>query len=273
MNAICRKLQNDAAECGVQVLLGNEAAQRHVRSCLDCAALVDALSEVEREMHGLGDLDAPDDLVDRLLARPELQASTPSRSWISPGRMAWGSAIAAMLLVAVFVGNRSLLEHTIAEQAPKVVTLYHERLSDRVNELLAQGRVKIDEETLAREVAIFADRCDIAEEISRLRGHVEQFRAAGTKAVAVQADVSDAQQAERMVGQARDALGGTIDILVNNAGTQYKLSTVEDMPLDLWNKVLALNLTSAMVCARSGNEISRTVNPSKIKTDRFFVSM
>ena len=36
----------------------------------------------------------------------------------------------------------------------------------------------MDPEHLAREVAIFAERCDIAEEIARLRGHVEQFRQA-----------------------------------------------------------------------------------------------
>ena len=36
----------------------------------------------------------------------------------------------------------------------------------------------VDPEHLAREVAIFAERCDIAEEIARLRVHVEQFRSA-----------------------------------------------------------------------------------------------
>ena len=60
--------------------------------------------------------------------------------------------------------------------APQVVADYHERLARRVGELLAGGKVKIDEDQLAREVAIFAERCDVAEEISRLAGHMEQFR-------------------------------------------------------------------------------------------------
>ena len=64
----------------------------------------------------------------------------------------------------------------VSAEAPKVVEHYRQRLGARVAELAAAGRVEIDEQTLAREVAIFAERCDIAEEISRLIGHVAQFR-------------------------------------------------------------------------------------------------
>jgi uncharacterized protein (TIGR00255 family) len=57
-----------------------------------------------------------------------------------------------------------------------VIQEYHERLSARVKQLTEQARLQIDQEALGREVAIFAERSDIAEEISRLTGHVEQFR-------------------------------------------------------------------------------------------------
>jgi uncharacterized protein (TIGR00255 family) len=67
----------------------------------------------------------------------------------------------------------------VAEVAPKVVVDYHDRLSLRVAELTRAAKISIDEDLLAREVAIFADRCDIAEEITRLRAHVEQFRQTG----------------------------------------------------------------------------------------------
>jgi uncharacterized protein (TIGR00255 family) len=65
---------------------------------------------------------------------------------------------------------------TVALRAPVVISDYHQRLTARVKELTRTGNIKIDEDTLAREVAIFAERCDINEEISRLRGHVGQFR-------------------------------------------------------------------------------------------------
>jgi len=65
----------------------------------------------------------------------------------------------------------------IAERAPVVVTEYQQRLTERVNALLAGQKIELEAEALAREVALFADRCDINEEISRLRSHLEQFRA------------------------------------------------------------------------------------------------
>ena len=52
---------------------------------------------------------------------------------------------------------------------------YHKKLKKRVGELLAGAKLKLDEETLAREVAIFADRSDISEEIARLESHLQQF--------------------------------------------------------------------------------------------------
>lgn len=66
----------------------------------------------------------------------------------------------------------------IAEKTDEVIQLYHDRLRDRVNELTQAAKINLDQETLAREVAIFAERSDINEEISRLTAHVAQFREA-----------------------------------------------------------------------------------------------
>jgi len=52
---------------------------------------------------------------------------------------------------------------------------YRKKLKKRVNELLANGKLKLDETTLAREVAVFADRSDISEELARLDSHLQQF--------------------------------------------------------------------------------------------------
>jgi uncharacterized protein (TIGR00255 family) len=85
-----------------------------------------------------------------------------------------GRAVRGELMAHCDTIVRNLL--TVEKHAPQVVLDYHQRLTDRVRDLTAGGNVQIDQEQLAREVAIFAERCDIAEEISRLRGHVEQFR-------------------------------------------------------------------------------------------------
>ena len=57
----------------------------------------------------------------------------------------------------------------------EVVKRYRDKLETRVNELLASAKLKVDEDTLLREVAVFADKCDINEEISRLNAHLVQF--------------------------------------------------------------------------------------------------
>lgn len=63
----------------------------------------------------------------------------------------------------------------VAERAPIVVDEYHQRLTARVGELMAKAKLKVDERDLIREVAIFADRADISEEVSRMTGHLDQF--------------------------------------------------------------------------------------------------
>lgn len=56
-----------------------------------------------------------------------------------------------------------------------VLEAYHDRLKQRVAKLLREVEVALDEEVLAREVAIYAERCDINEEVSRLSSHLQQF--------------------------------------------------------------------------------------------------
>lgn len=62
----------------------------------------------------------------------------------------------------------------IAERAPLVVTEYRDKLHQRIAQL-AQG--EIDEARLITEVAIFADRAAIDEELVRLVSHIAQIRA------------------------------------------------------------------------------------------------
>ena len=79
---------------------------------------------------------------------------------------------------------------------------------------------------------------------------VRRFRGEGLNAVAVQADVSDTEQAAELVDRAQQGLGSSIDILVNNAGALVGHSTVEEMPLELWREVFDLNLVGATLCAK-----------------------
>lgn len=89
-------------------------------------------------------------------------------------RIAEGVSLAEDLSkqLEVILGRLSV----IGERAPLVIDEYHDKLNKRVSELLAKAELKVSEPDLLREVAIFADRADISEEITRLSGHVDQFR-------------------------------------------------------------------------------------------------
>ena len=69
---------------------------------------------------------------------------------------------------------QSQLDH-VKDQAPKVVQEFRERTLGRVQELLADSDIKLDASDVIREVSVFADRCDINEEITRLMSHLDQF--------------------------------------------------------------------------------------------------
>ena len=64
---------------------------------------------------------------------------------------------------------------TIAERGPSVVASYQKRLTERVQSLLQGQGAAVEPKDLIREVAIFAERADIAEEVVRLRAHLKQF--------------------------------------------------------------------------------------------------
>ncbi len=64
---------------------------------------------------------------------------------------------------------------TVRRCSGSVTLDYAKKLRKRVDELLAEAKLKLDEQTLAREVAIMADRADISEEIARLDAHLQQF--------------------------------------------------------------------------------------------------
>ncbi|MEM9542061.1 MAG: SDR family oxidoreductase [Cyanobacteria bacterium P01_E01_bin.42] len=77
---------------------------------------------------------------------------------------------------------------------------------------------------------------------------VEEIKAKGGEAIALQADVSQEDQVQAMFAKMYEAYG-TIDILVNNAGLQRDFNLI-DMSLADWNKVIGVNLTGQFLCSR-----------------------
>lgn len=66
------------------------------------------------------------------------------------------------------------LTEKISKRAPLVVSEYKTKLDERIQTLL--GQVEVDRTRLATEVALFADKASIDEEITRLHSHITEFR-------------------------------------------------------------------------------------------------
>src|SRR5439155_14970616 len=64
----------------------------------------------------------------------------------------------------------------IRARIPQVTTIYRDRLYERVRTLLGELDVQLDRNDLIKEVSIFAERSDIAEEVVRLASHLGQFQ-------------------------------------------------------------------------------------------------
>jgi uncharacterized protein (TIGR00255 family) len=145
--------------------LSNVAGQIAIDSKIDLAGLI--------SLPGVVQTVEPDEAFAETVKKTVLGLTSEALENLSQARQTEGRSLAEDLKENCDV----IAEKTklIADRSPVVVKLYHEKLAKRVDDLLAGGKLQIDSDLLAREVAIFADRSDIAEEINRLGSHLKQF--------------------------------------------------------------------------------------------------
>ena len=144
--------------------------------------------EALRDKYGLAD-DISVSLVSRFpdIMRVEKTEEDQEKIWLVL-KIAMENALHSLIAMREIEGEEltnnlkertDYMESVIKEinvRAPEVVKEYKQRLESRIKELLEQQT--IDESRLAMEVAIFADRCSIDEELVRLGSHINQVRAA-----------------------------------------------------------------------------------------------
>lgn len=89
------------------------------------------------------------------------------------------------------------------------------------------------------------------------------------RAIAVHTDVTEEMSAGRAIDNVVTGLGG-LDILINCAGGYGRLATVEDMPVEEWDRTVALNLRSVFLVSRAAiphlkrSKAGRIINVSSI---------
>jgi 3-hydroxybutyrate dehydrogenase len=86
-----------------------------------------------------------------------------------------------------------------------------------------------------------------ADDIENARAAIE--REHGVKAIYSPADMSKPDEIAAMIRLAEETFG-SVDILVNNAGIQF-VSPIEDFPVEKWDQIIAINLSSAFHAIRA----------------------
>jgi NAD(P)-dependent dehydrogenase (short-subunit alcohol dehydrogenase family) len=101
---------------------------------------------------------------------------------------------------------------------------------------------------------------------SRNRGRLEETRVElggeGQRVLVVPTDVTDESQVRTLFERTLAAFGG-LDILVNNAGT-FDGGPLEELALETWQKVLAVNLTGPFLCSREAMRIMKRQRGGRI---------
>jgi uncharacterized protein (TIGR00255 family) len=100
--------------------------------------------------------------------------------------------------------------NVVRQAVPETTKRYREQLHARIKE--AGLEVPLDDDRLLKEVVIFADRCDISEELTRLESHLNQFR--------------DCLKSGEPVGRTLDFLAQEMNREINTIGSKANAAEV-----------------------------------------------
>lgn len=118
---------------------------------------------------------SPDEETAEQMKKTILKISQEAIDKLKQMRAAEGAALEADLRNCCKAIETNL--ERIRARISTILPEYAKRLKKRVDELLSQAELNLDQDVLAREVAVFADRSDISEELARLSSHLQQFAA------------------------------------------------------------------------------------------------
>jgi glucose 1-dehydrogenase len=92
---------------------------------------------------------------------------------------------------------------------------------------------------------------------------VEQIEGFGGRAISAHADVANPGDVKNLIQKAVEELG-RLDVMVNNAGVEEKMPFLET-PLNVWNKIIAVNLTGAWLgCQEAARQMVNQGGPGRI---------
>ncbi|OQM77113.1 SDR family oxidoreductase [Manganibacter manganicus] len=80
------------------------------------------------------------------------------------------------------------------------------------------------------------------------------------RALAVACDITKPNQVDHLFAETTREFGH-LDLLFNNAGMSYKSTPIDEIPVEVWNDVVGVNLTGSFLCARAAFGIMRHQKP------------
>ncbi|HEY2716533.1 MAG TPA: SDR family NAD(P)-dependent oxidoreductase [Solirubrobacterales bacterium] len=105
-------------------------------------------------------------------------------------------------------------------------------------------------EAAARELAAQgADVALLARRVERIEALAEELRQSGSRALAIEADIGEREQAEAGVARAVAELG-RLDVVVNNAGVML-LGPIVEAPVEEWERMIEVNLLGLLYVSRA----------------------
>src|SRR5262245_47731302 len=91
----------------------------------------------------------------------------------------------------------------------------------------------------------------------------EALRRSGAEVMAVPADVTIEKQVQEVFRQAMDRFG-RLDVLVNNAGTFSGYAPIDEMTVESWDWIMAVNLRGPFLCTREAFRIMKRQRSGRI---------
>lgn len=165
----------DTEDSGKNVRIDYGLAEQYVKANRE---LADKFG-IESDLTALSLMRLPDVLIEEIDEKSEDElkdnlSSALSEALINLNKMrdVEGEKLKADLLARCDTVERLVIE--IDKRAPYIKEFYRSKLEERIKE--AVGDVKYDESRLLQEVAVFADKSNIDEELTRLKSHISQFR-------------------------------------------------------------------------------------------------
>jgi NAD(P)-dependent dehydrogenase (short-subunit alcohol dehydrogenase family) len=80
------------------------------------------------------------------------------------------------------------------------------------------------------------------------------------RSLAVATDVTKADEVDALFAKAVERFG-RVDLLFNNAGISYRSTMIDEIPVEVWQNVVDVNLTGSFLCARAAFRLFRSQTP------------